>query len=79
MTTRKRASKRQDELRKEYDLAALGKGIRGKYYKRAVAGSNLVLLDPELARVFPTEEAVNEALRLLADVAAKTSGSRARR
>ena len=38
-------------------------GVRGKYVKRYLAGTNLILLDPELAKAFPTEAAVNETLR----------------
>ena len=55
-----------DELRSEYDLRELLKGgIRGKYTERYRAGTNLVLLDPDVAKAFPSEEAVNEALRLV--------------
>jgi hypothetical protein len=56
-----------DELRPEYDLSRLKAGVRGKYYKQATAGTNLVLIDPELADVFPDTESVNRALRLLVD------------
>jgi len=58
-----------DELREEYDLSQLTGGVRGKYYKRATAGTNLVLIEPELAKLFPDSESVNRALRLLADAA----------
>ena len=58
-----------DELRPEYDLAKLKGGVRGKYYQDAVAGTNLVLIDPELADIFPDGESVNRALRMLADTA----------
>jgi hypothetical protein len=55
-----------DELRHEYDLASLLKnGVRGKYAKRYEQGTNLVLLSPDVAKDFPTDEAVNEALRLV--------------
>ncbi len=55
-----------DELRPEYDLQQLLKGgVRGKYAEQYREGSNLVLLDPEVARAFPNDEAVNEALRLV--------------
>ena len=55
-----------DELRPEYDLRELLKGgIRGKYVARYRAGTNLVLLDPDVAKAFPDESAVNEALRLV--------------
>jgi hypothetical protein len=51
-----------DDLRPEYDLAALGPGVRGKYAGR-LARTTLVALEPELAAAFPTSEAVNDALR----------------
>jgi hypothetical protein len=56
-------------LRPEYDLSKLPGGLRGKYYKDATAGTNLVLIDAELAEVFPDTESVNRALRLLVDTA----------
>jgi hypothetical protein len=65
---------RGDDLRPEYDLARLKGGVRGKYYQRAVAGTNLVLLEPDVARAFPDSNSVNRALRLLQEVAAKSSG-----
>jgi hypothetical protein len=52
-----------DELRSEYDFAALAGGIRGKHFRQYRAGTNLALLDPDVAAAFPTDEAVNEALR----------------
>jgi hypothetical protein len=56
----------EDELRDEYDLTKLLKdGVRGKYVERYKAGTNLVLLAPDVVKAFPTEEAVNEALRLV--------------
>ena len=55
-----------DELRPEYDLSQLLKGgVRGKYAERYREGTNLVLLAPDVAEVFPDGEAVNEALRLV--------------
>jgi hypothetical protein len=55
-----------DGLRPEYDLRQLLKhGVRGKYAARCRKGTNLVLLDPDVAKAFPNESAVNEALRLL--------------
>lgn len=76
MTTRNRDSTENDELREEYDLASLGPGVRGKYFERAKSGTNLVLLDPDVARAFPTQESVNEALRMLAQVAEASSSRR---
>lgn len=64
-----RTHKQADELRPEYDLAKLKGGVRGKYYQRARAGTNLVLIEPELANVFPDTDSVNRALRLLVDTA----------
>ena len=61
--------KRDDELRPEYDFSQLGEGVRGKYAERYQAGTNLALLEPDVAEAFPTDEAVNEALRLLVKVA----------
>jgi hypothetical protein len=71
---RESMKRRRDELRQEYDLARLKGGVRGKYYERAVAGTNLVLLEPDVARAFPDSSSVNRALRLLQDVAAKSAG-----
>ncbi len=62
----KNTNEMDDELRPEYDLHELLKGgVRGKYAARYRAGTNLVLLDPDVARAFPDEAAVNEALRLV--------------
>jgi hypothetical protein len=54
---------RDDDLLPEYDFASMGGGVRGKYYQRYRAGVNLVLLDPDMAKAFPTAAAVNDALR----------------
>ena len=58
-----------DELRPEYDFTQMEGGVRGKYAERYQAGTNLVRLDPDVAQAFPSEEAVNEALRLLMQIA----------
>ena len=58
-----------DELRHEYDETVLKDGVRGKYTSRYRQGTNLVLLAPDVAAAFPTEQAVNDALRLLMNVA----------
>ncbi len=66
-----------DDLRPEYDLSQLLEGgVRGKYADRYREGTNLVLLAPDVAEVFPDEEAVNEALRLVAQLAKIPSTSR---
>jgi hypothetical protein len=59
---------RQDEMLSEYDFS---KGVRGKYAKRYAEGSNVVVLSPDMAKVFPTSESVNEALRTLIRVGRK--------
>jgi hypothetical protein len=59
----------EDELRPEYDLSQLKGRVRGKYVERYRAGTNLVLLEPDVAAAFPDAKAVNEALRLLIKVA----------
>ncbi|MHB8446908.1 MAG: hypothetical protein ACYC7G_08780 [Rudaea sp.] len=64
-----------DPLDREFSLETLrGKGVRGKYAARMAKGSNIVRLTPEIARAFPTEEAVNEALRGLMKVAKRVAG-----
>jgi hypothetical protein len=52
-----------DDIRAEYDFASMKEGVRGKYYKQYRKGTNIVLLEPDVAKAFPTEDAVNEALR----------------
>ena len=72
---RKRSDKLNDELRPEYDVRQLLKaGVRGKYAKRYHAGTNLVLLDPEIRKAFGSERAVNEALRLVLELRKVGSG-----
>lgn len=61
----------EDELRDEYDFSQLRGGVRGKYVERYREGTNLVLLDPDVAKAFPDDESVNEALRLLIQVASR--------
>jgi hypothetical protein len=54
-----------EEIQPEYDLSKLKGGVRGKYADRVREGSNVVLLDKDVARVFKDDRAVNEALRTL--------------
>lgn len=54
-----------DELRPEYDRSVLKNGVRGKHFADYRSGTNLVLLDPDVAKAYPTAEAVNDALRRL--------------
>ena len=61
--------KRSDaEMRDEYDFS---KVVRGKYAKRFAEGTNIVVLEPEVAEVFPDAQAVNDALRPLAKIIRK--------
>src|SRR5260370_16667123 len=68
---KKKTEKRgqRDELRRDYDLSKLKGGVRGKYVARYRAGTNLVLLSPDVAEYFPDEQSVNMALRTLIHVA----------
>ena len=52
----------EDQMRSEYDLRG---GVRGKYYKQYMEGTNVVLLDPDVAAVFRDSDSVNQALRVL--------------
>ena len=63
-------TKREPEMLDEYDFS---KGERGKYAKRYAEGTNVVVLDPDVAAVFPNAEAVNEALRALVKIAHKSA------
>ncbi len=67
-------AEQEDDMRPEYDLSQLKGRVRGKYVERYRAGTNLVLLEPDVAQAFPDAAAVNEALRLLMKVA-KTQAS----
>lgn len=49
-------------MRDHYDLTG---GVRGKYYERLAEGSNVIVLDPDVAEAFPNSKTVNEALRSL--------------
>ncbi len=67
---------KKDEMRAEYVREDLGEGIRGKYYEQYQKGTNLILLDPDVATAFPTSESVNQALRSLIEVAKRSTGVR---
>ena len=56
------------QMRAEYDIRG---GARGKYYERYRQGTNVVVLEPDVAAIFPDAEAVNRALRLLIQLAQK--------
>lgn len=57
-----------DEMRPEYDFSG---GVRGKHHRAYNQGTNVVLLEPDVAAVFKDSESVNHALRLLMDIAGK--------
>jgi hypothetical protein len=59
-----------DEMRPEYDFSG---GVRGKYLPRLAKGANVVVLDRDMAKVFPTSKAVNDALRVLAEAGRRHS------
>lgn len=65
-------TKPTDELRNEYSREDLGTGTRGKYYSKFKDASNVVILEPEVAAVFPNEKAVNDALKSLIKMARDT-------
>jgi len=71
-------AKGSDELRPEYKREDLGVGVRGKYFEEYSKGTNLVLLSPDVAKVFSTEDAVNKALRSLINLAEKSAGRTSR-
>ena len=62
-----------DELRSEYDFTG---GVRGKHHEAYKAGTNVVLLDADVAKAFPDSSSVNRALRLLLEVAEKQAQSK---
>ncbi len=59
----KKTSKSSNEILAHYDFS---KGVRGKYAKRYAKGSNVVVLDPDVAKIFSNGESVNRSLRNLA-------------
>ena len=58
----------EDEMLPEYDFSKMQGGVRGKYVERYKTGTNVVLLDPDVAQAFPTSDSVNEALRSLIQI-----------
>ena len=62
---KKGSRKTTDELRPEYKRSNFGTLVRGKYAARVSEASNIVVLEPQVARVFPNDRAVNQALRRL--------------
>jgi hypothetical protein len=77
---KKLKSEYQDDLRPEYDLKTLLKGaVRGKYVRQYQAGTNLVLLEPDVSKAFSSAEAVNAALRLVIQLNKIPNGRRSKR
>jgi hypothetical protein len=68
ITKKPQSKRRTDEMRAEYDFSG---GVRGKYVDRYRQGTNVVLLDPELAEAFPDSKSVNDALRALVAIAVR--------
>jgi hypothetical protein len=75
---KKAKATRSGTLRPEYKRSDFGEMVRGKYAARTAETTNVVMLDPEVARAFPNDQAVNNALRSLIDIA-KASARPARR
>ena len=61
----KKEIRKGNEMRNHYDFSG---GVRGKYAQRYSEGTNVVMLDPDVARLFPNGEAVNETLRAVAEI-----------
>jgi hypothetical protein len=72
---KKRNEKNNSEMRAEYDFSA---GVRGKYARRYAQGTNVVVLEPDVARAFPNAEAVNSSLRALAQIIRKQKSTAAK-
>lgn len=72
-TKKPRAKRAAVEMRPEYDFSG---GVRGKYVDRYRAGTNVVLLEPELTRAFPDSRSVNDALRALLSIATRARSKR---
>jgi len=70
---KKARNSKSDEMRAEYKRSDFKKLERGKFYQRVVAGSNVVVLDPKVAKAFPSSAIVNQTLNDLLDLARKSS------
>jgi hypothetical protein len=75
---RKAKNSTADELRSEYKRSDFGTLVRGKYTEQIQTSSNVVVLDPEVADLFPNAAAVNAALRSLAEIARRAGSRRSR-
>jgi hypothetical protein len=61
----KKGIRKHEDMRSHYDFSG---GVRGKYARRYAEGTNVVMLDPDVARLFPNGQAVNETLRAVAEI-----------
>lgn len=68
-------ARKTDEMRREYDFSG---GVRGKYVKRLAKGANVVVLDKDVASVFPDSVSVNKALRAIVEVGRSAGGKKTR-
>jgi hypothetical protein len=68
---KRKGGRRQADMRTEYDFSG---GVRGKYARRYAAGSNVVVLEPDVARGFRDSHSVNQALRALTVIARRRRG-----
>ena len=71
---KKASMKTVDQDNPELKRDELGKGVRGKYLKHFLQGSNVVVLQPEIQKAFPTSAAVNKALASMLAFAQETQG-----
>jgi hypothetical protein len=65
MIMKKPSVKAEKEMRAEYDFS---RGARGKYFRRYNRGANVVVLEPDVAKIFSNAETVNDSLRALAGI-----------
>ncbi|MSP36863.1 MAG: hypothetical protein EXR70_00045 [Deltaproteobacteria bacterium] len=63
----------RDEMLPEYDFPDMTGGVRGKYVKRYRQGTNIVVLERDVAKAFPSDQAVNETLRAVMQAATRMS------
>ena len=70
--------KKQFEIEQDPDMLDdydFSQGVRGKYVERFAQGSNVVVLAPDIAEIFPDSESVNKALRMLVEIAGRSTGA----
>ena len=75
---KKARNSKSDEMRAEYKRSDFKKLEQGKFYQRVVAGSNVVVLDPKVAKAFPNSAIVNQTLNNLLELARKSSRLKSR-